>query len=138
MPTSPATRETPADDSFRRSYKPVPGAHDEMLGANGELRPHWQTFFQALQAVGPAEFARPCHGLRLPGSRFLPLYAVDLGRSPDGSIHILKDRTQAPSGAGYALENRIVLSRMLPDVFRDCQVQRLALFFRAVRDTLRG
>ena len=48
---------------------------------------------------------------------------------------MLGDRTQAPSGAGYALENRIVLSRMLPDVFRDCHVQRLALFFRTFRDT---
>ena len=47
------------------------------------------------------------------------------------------DRTQAPSGAGYALENRLVLSRMLPDVFRDCRVQRLAVFFRTLRETLR-
>ena len=51
---------------------------------------------------------------------------------------VLGDRTQAPSGAGYALENRIVLSRMLPEVFRDCQVQRLAPFFQAVRDTLQS
>jgi hypothetical protein len=41
----------------------------------------------------------------------------------------LADRTQAPSGAGYALENRIVLLRSLPETFRDCQVHRLASFF---------
>ena len=58
--------------------------------------------------------------------------------SDDGSFWVLGDRTQSPSGAGYALENRLVLSRMLPEAFRDCRVQRLALFFRTLRDTLRG
>ena len=61
---------------------------------------------------------------------------VDLARSPDGQWWVLADRTQAPSGAGYALENRIVLLRSLPEAFRDCQVHRLASFFRAQRDTL--
>ena len=83
-------------------------------------------------------FLRPCRGIHLPGDRFLHLYAVNLGRSPDGNLWVLGDRTQSPSGAGYALENRIVLSRMLPDAFRDCRVQRLALFFRTLRDTLRS
>ncbi len=67
---------------------------------------------------------------------YLHLHAVDLARSPDGQWWVLADRTQAPSGAGYTLENRIVLSRSLPEAFRDCQVQRLASFFRAQRDTL--
>ena len=82
-------------------------------------------------------FLRPCHGVVPCGGRFLHLYAANLGRTPDGHVWVLGDRTQAPSGAGYALENRLVLSRMLPDVFRDCQVQRLARFFFTVRETLR-
>jgi uncharacterized circularly permuted ATP-grasp superfamily protein len=53
----------------------------------------------------------------------------DLARSPDGAWWVLADRTQAPSGAGYTLENRIVMSRSLPEAFRDCHVQRLASFF---------
>ncbi len=52
------------------------------------------------------------------------------------AIEVLSDRTQAPSGAGYSLENRIVLSRALPAAFRQCNVQRLAPFFGALRDTL--
>ncbi len=87
---------------------------------------------------GNQNFLRPCHGLKVLGNRHLHLYAADVGRAPDGSFCVLGDRTQAPSGAGYALENRIVLSRMLPEVFRDCQVQRLALFFRSLRETLRS
>ena len=82
-------------------------------------------------------FLRPCHGVYPSAGRFLHLYAANLGRTPDDQLWVLGDRTQAPSGAGYALENRLVLSRMLPDVFRDCQVQRLARFFLTVRETLR-
>ena len=87
---------------------------------------------------GLSGFLRPLHGVAVPGNRYLHLYAADIGRGPNGSFWIIGDRTQAPSGAGYALENRIVMSRMLPEIFRDCKVQRLALFFRTLRDTLRG
>lgn len=83
-------------------------------------------------------FLRPCHGSKPPGDRYLHLYAANVTRDPSGYFWVLGDRTQCPSGAGYALENRIVLSRMLPDVFRECQVQRLALFFRTLRETLSG
>ena len=81
-------------------------------------------------------FLRPCHGIRLPQNRWLHLYAADLVRNEDGQFEVLSDRTQAPSGAGYSLENRIVLSRALPSVFRQCNVQRLAPFFVSLRETL--
>ena len=71
-----------------------------------------------------------------PGGRFLHFYAADLVRTPEGELRVLADQTQAPAGAGYALENRIVLGRVLPEAFRECQAQRLALFFRTLRDTL--
>ncbi len=83
-------------------------------------------------------FLRPCHGIKLPGNRFLHLYGTNLGRGYDGRWRVLGDRTQAPSGAGYALENRIVMTRTLPEAFRDCRVQRLATFFQSFRDTLRS
>ena len=81
-------------------------------------------------------FLRPCHGLPVAHGRHLHLHAADLARTPDGAWWVLADRTQAPSGAGYALENRIALSRSLPEAFRDCRVQRLAPFFRAMREML--
>ena len=81
-------------------------------------------------------FLRACHGAKLPGNRWLHLYAADLVRTPAGGYEVLNDRTQAPSGAGYSLENRIVLSRALPAAYRECRVQRLAPFFGALRDTL--
>jgi uncharacterized circularly permuted ATP-grasp superfamily protein/uncharacterized alpha-E superfamily protein len=82
-------------------------------------------------------FLRSCHNLEAPHGRYLHLYAANIGRGADGVFRVLGDRTQSPSGAGYALENRLVLSRMLPEAFRDCRVQRLAPFFRTLRETLR-
>jgi uncharacterized circularly permuted ATP-grasp superfamily protein/uncharacterized alpha-E superfamily protein len=83
-------------------------------------------------------FLRPCHGLKPPAGRWLHLYAADVVRTPSGGFEVLSDRTQAPSGAGYTLENRIVLSRVLPSVFRQCNVRRLAPFFSALRTSLAG
>ena len=64
------------------------------------------------------------------------MYAADLARSPDGQWWVLADRTQAPSGAGYALENRLVSTRVMPEVFRASHVRRLANFFQAYRNAL--
>jgi uncharacterized circularly permuted ATP-grasp superfamily protein/uncharacterized alpha-E superfamily protein len=91
----------------------------------------------ALLFDNPA-FLRPCNSIRPSSNRFLFLHAVDLARARDGSWWVLADRTQAPSGAGYTLENRLVLSRVFPDEFRESHVQRLAGFFQSARDTLRS
>jgi uncharacterized circularly permuted ATP-grasp superfamily protein/uncharacterized alpha-E superfamily protein len=208
-------------------YAGLPGLHDEMLGAPGTPRPHWQALVRSLHALGGAELARrwevarrlihengvtynvygdprgmdrpwaldpiplvssepewapirtalaqrarlldailadlygaqrllregllppelvfahptylrPCHGVQLPPGGWLQLYAADLARSADGQWWVLADRTQAPSGAGYALENRLVVSRTLPEAFRESQVERLAGFFRRMQDALRA
>jgi uncharacterized circularly permuted ATP-grasp superfamily protein/uncharacterized alpha-E superfamily protein len=81
-------------------------------------------------------FHRPCvvpPSVSPPG---LSLYAADLVRSSDGHFRVLKDRTQAPSGMGYALENRTVMSRLTPSLFRDSHPHRLAPFFRRMRESL--
>ena len=221
------TLDGPPAGAFRYAADHAPTPHDEMAGADGEVRPAWQGLLRALDRLGLAEVThrwdearqlirehgvtynvygdprgvgrpwaldpiplllsaseyadletglvqrarlleavlddlygpqrllregllpaelifehpgllRPCHGAPPAGGRRLLLYAANLGRSEDGRFWALGDRTQAPSGAGYALENRIVLSRVLPDVFRDCQVERLARFFHTLRETLRA
>jgi uncharacterized circularly permuted ATP-grasp superfamily protein/uncharacterized alpha-E superfamily protein len=86
--------------------------------------------------LGHPGLLRACAGLVPPGGKFLHFYAADLVRTPEGELRVLADRTQAPAGAGYALENRIVLGRVLPEAFRECHAQRLAPFFRTLRDTL--
>lgn len=83
-----------------------------------------------------SSFLRACQGANLPRGRWLHVYAADLVRAADGQYQILGDRTQSPSGTGYTLENRIVLSRTLPSVFRHCNVERLAPYFSSLRESL--
>ena len=90
----------------------------------------------AAVVAGSPEFMRPLVGVTPPGGRFLKLYAADVTRGPDGRWRVLADRTQSPSGPGYALENRLVLTRAFPDLHADLQVERLASFFQAFRDGL--
>lgn len=78
----------------------------------------------------------PCRGIKPPGGVWLHNYAVDLARAPNGRWWVIADRTQAPSGAGYALENRLVVSRVFPEMFRDLNVQHMADFFRDQLDGL--
>jgi uncharacterized circularly permuted ATP-grasp superfamily protein/uncharacterized alpha-E superfamily protein len=206
-------------------YLQTPGVYDEMCGAPGILRPHWDKFIHSLSALGDQElsrrwqtakhrirengvtynvygdplgmdrpwnldaiplvippsewsqleagliqrarllnliladlygpqrllhsgllpaalvfanpgFWRPCHGVRVSGDTYLHLLAVDLARGPHGDWWVISDRTQAPSGAGYSLENRIVMAETFPDLFREFRVKRLASFFRSFRETL--
>lgn len=85
---------------------------------------------------GDPGFLRPCDGVRLPSSLQLFNYAADITRDEHGRAVVVADRSQAPSGAGFALENRTVISRVLPSLYRDAQVHRLAPFFRALRAAL--
>ncbi|XXF09737.1 circularly permuted type 2 ATP-grasp protein [Pseudomonas sp. D2-3] len=85
---------------------------------------------------GHESFLWPCQGVQPPGSTYLHLYAVDLARSADGRWQVIADRTQAPAGVGFALENRQIISRAFPELYRDLGVQHLAGFFRTLQDTL--
>ncbi|MCE9611090.1 MAG: circularly permuted type 2 ATP-grasp protein [Chthoniobacter sp.] len=91
----------------------------------------------ALLQANPG-FLRPCHGMQVPRGIFLSLHAIDLTRAPDGRWWVLTDRTQAPSGLGYALENRSIVSRVLPEEFRACRVERTAAFFAERRAGLQA
>ena len=82
-------------------------------------------YYPAYQELGSGEFG------------FLHLYAADLARSAEGNWWVVADRTRSPFGLGYVLENRVVTSRMLPTAFRECNVQRLAQFFIALKESLR-
>src|SRR5260221_7778439 len=92
----------------------------------------------AAAIAGSTEYLRPVCGIKPPGGRYLSLYAADVGRGPDVRWSGLSDRTQAPSGAGYALENRLVLSRAFATLYKSMNVERVAPFFQAFRDSLRA
>ncbi|QYG91962.1 circularly permuted type 2 ATP-grasp protein [Iamia sp. SCSIO 61187] len=95
------------------------------------------------QGLVPAElvlsdpaFLRPCDGIALDGPVQLVTAGFDLARDPDGRHLVLTHRAQAPAGAGYALQNREVTSRVFPSLYRDSEVHRLAPFFRTLRTAL--
>lgn len=105
----------------------------DCYGSQELIRTRWLS--PALVFAQP-DFLRPCHGMKLRGSTFLHFYAADLARSPDGRWWVVSDRTQIPTGAGYALANRLVVSRILSEAFRDNHIHRLAGFFRAAQAAL--
>nr|WP_315215652.1 circularly permuted type 2 ATP-grasp protein [uncultured Duganella sp.] len=85
---------------------------------------------------GHAGFLRAAHGMRHPDDIALHFYAVDLARAPNGRWWATADRTQSPSGAGYALENRSIVGRSFPALLRDMKVRPLEGFFGTMRDSL--
>jgi uncharacterized circularly permuted ATP-grasp superfamily protein/uncharacterized alpha-E superfamily protein len=81
-------------------------------------------------------YLRACHGISPQGGLFVHLVAFDLARDPDGRWRVVNTRTQAPSGAGYALENRATIPRVFPGAFRDLNVLPLAPFFDVFRQAV--
>jgi len=96
---------------------------------------HQRLVPSALVFANP-HFLRPCAGIEPVGGVHLQSYAVDIARSPDGRWWVVADRTQAPSGMGYTLQNRLVSARTLPGVFDQAHVRQLARFFDAKRESL--
>lgn len=83
---------------------------------------------------GSPNFLRPMVGLTPQGGHHLQVYAADIGRGPNGEWRVLADHTRNPVGAGYALENRLALSRVLPGLQGRLHVERLAPFFADLRE----
>lgn len=108
-----------ANEVLRDIYGP------QKLIAEAHLPPHL--------VFGHPQFLRPLMEVAPAGGVHVHLYSIDLARTPDGSWIVLSSRADAPSGLGYALENRIVVSQTFPDLFAGMRVQRLAAFFNAHR-----
>lgn len=87
-------------------------------------------------AFGHPNFLWAAHDTRPSHDTWLHLYAADLARAPDGRWWVLNDRTQTPSGPGYALENRAIVGRVLPGLLNELGVRPLSGFFNMLRETL--
>ena len=85
---------------------------------------------------GHRGFLRQCSGIEQVTDKFLSVYAADLARGNDGRLWVVNDRAEAPSGMGYALENRSTTSRILPDVYGKMNVRRLSGFFQELNQML--
>jgi uncharacterized circularly permuted ATP-grasp superfamily protein/uncharacterized alpha-E superfamily protein len=87
---------------------------------------------------GHPGYLRAMHGVAPAGGTFLHIAAFDLARGPDGRWWVVSQRTQAPSGLGYLLENRLAISRLFPEAFREMKVQRLAASYKALVDGMKA
>ena len=81
-------------------------------------------------------FLHSCHGIKPACDRYLTYYAVDCYRDTDGRFRILRDHAANPVGLGYALENRIVISRLFPELYQKNQIRRLAPFFQTLHTSM--
>ena len=85
---------------------------------------------------GHRGFLRQCSGMELKLEQYLSIYAADLCRGTDGRLWVVNDRTEAPSGMGYALENRSTTRRILSDMYAEMKVKRLSGFFQEFNQML--
>jgi uncharacterized circularly permuted ATP-grasp superfamily protein len=85
---------------------------------------------------GHPGYLRSVKGFTPPGGQFLQVVAVDLARTPNGEWTVMAHRTEAPSGLGYALENRLIVSTLFADPFRSMRVSRLAPTYSQLIATL--
>lgn len=85
---------------------------------------------------GHPQYLRPMHGVEPPGGTWLHVLAVDLARGADGHWWTVGYRTQAPSGLGYLLENRLVVGQQFSEAFRMLRVQRVGGAFQAMMEGL--
>ena len=81
-------------------------------------------------------FLRPCHNMLPPHPHNLLMYAADISRGESGQIQVIGDRTQAPSGWSYTLENRVAMARVLPEFFTQSKVQKISPYFQRIRENL--
>jgi uncharacterized circularly permuted ATP-grasp superfamily protein/uncharacterized alpha-E superfamily protein len=97
-----------------------------------------QGFLPPALVHGHPGYLRAMHGVKPVGGRYLHIAAFDLARGPDGNWWVVGQRTQAPSGLGYLLENRLAIAAQFPQAFGSLRVQRLAGTYRALMDSLRS
>ncbi|PZU23261.1 MAG: hypothetical protein DI589_08760 [Shinella sp.] len=107
----------------------------DIYGANDLVR---EGFIPPALIASNPEFLRPLVGVAPPGGHYLHFCSFEIGRGPDGNWWVLADRTQAPSGAGFALENRVATARAFSDIYAESHVHRLASFFGAFRNALQA
>jgi uncharacterized circularly permuted ATP-grasp superfamily protein/uncharacterized alpha-E superfamily protein len=120
-------------DSLRQRARLLNAVAADLYGPRQLLRERLLPASLVLQHPG---FLRACDAVQPPAGVFLHLVAFDLARGPDGEWIVLDTKTQAPSGAGYALENRATISRLFPDAFRAVGVHALSGFFHGLGQTL--
>jgi uncharacterized circularly permuted ATP-grasp superfamily protein/uncharacterized alpha-E superfamily protein len=107
-----------------------------MADTYGERRLLQQGLLPASLVLAHPQYLRAMHGSQPRGGVHLHVLAFDLTRCADGHWWVVGQRTQAPSGLGYVLENRLIIAQQFPEAFRQMAVQRLAASYRDLMQSL--
>lgn len=109
-----------------------------LLDVYGEQRLLRDALLPSALVLGHPGYLRGLHGVTPPGDVYLHVMAFDLVRGDDGHWWVVSQRTQAPSGLGYVMQNRLIVSRLFPEAYRAMSVQHLASGYRRLVDTLQS
>ena len=107
-----------------------------LVDSYGEQSLLKEALLPSAMVLGHPGYLRGLHGVQPIGGVYLHVLALDLARGPDGKWWVVTQRTQAPSGLGYVMQNRLLVSRLFPDTYRAMNVQHLASGYRRLVDTL--
>ncbi|MFO0865144.1 MAG: circularly permuted type 2 ATP-grasp protein [Gemmataceae bacterium] len=95
------------------------------------------------EKVIPAELVLKSKGFRKemvgftpPGRQYVHVCGTDLVRDAKGQFLVLEDNGRTPSGVSYVLENRVVMKRVFPQLFKHCKVRRVEDYPQKLRDAL--
>jgi uncharacterized circularly permuted ATP-grasp superfamily protein len=88
--------------------------------------------------VSRPSFARPVHGVRPPGGVYCHVCGCDLVRGGDGRWRVLEDNVRTPSGISYVLENRLAMTRLMPELFSGHRVRAVDHYPSLLLDALRA
>jgi uncharacterized circularly permuted ATP-grasp superfamily protein len=73
--------------------------------------------------LGSPQYRRVAVGITPPHGVYITVAGIDLVRGGDGRFHVLEDNLRTPSGVSYVIENRLVMSRLMPAALRGCRVR---------------
>ena len=123
------------DQGIRQRTQLLNGIMADVYGPQALLA---KGLLPAALVQGHPGYLRAMQGVQPAGGVFLHIAAFDLARGPDGRWWVVSQRTQAPSGLGYLLENRLTISRLFPEAFQEMKVQGLASSYRTLVDSMRA
>jgi len=90
------------------------------------------------EIVSRREFARPVHGVRAPGGVYCHVCGCDLVRDGEGRWRVLEDNVRTPSGISYVLENRLAMTRLVPELFAGHRIRPVDQYPSLLLDALRS
>jgi len=123
----------PLSDALGQRARLLEAILDDLLGPQRLIR---ERVVPPELLFGSSDFFRSYHGLKKPAGGRLQTYAADLARDRQGRWWVTGDRTRCPSGLGYLLENRILISRLHPHLYRQGHIRRLATFYAKLRSSM--